>query len=84
MLLIGITEAADDTVCGTLLLDLDHRPLTRTVSLVEPLGDDAVERPAAAVEPFEGGVAVGRRGRQEKAANALCGKEALESLAALA
>src|SRR4051794_22127910 len=84
MLLFCIAVAADDTVCRALLFDFDHRPLAWAVRLVEPLGDDAVERAAAALQPFESGGAINRRRREDQARNAVLGKEALKSLPALA
>src|SRR5947209_18779097 len=63
-LLFGVAEPAGDAVGGTLLLDLDHRPLARAVALVGALVDYAVEGAAAAFQPADGLGSVAGHGRQ--------------------
>src|SRR5438270_11383971 len=82
LLLFRIAEAADDAVSGALLFDFDHRPLARAVVLVGALGDHAVERAAAALEPAERDVAVAGHWRQLETWRHVGTKETLQLLAA--
>src|SRR5438105_10843321 len=83
MFLCGIAEAADDAVGGALLLDLDHRPLARAIVLRGALGDYAVERTAAALEPGEGRIPVVGYRRQVEPALLILAEEPLQLLASL-
>ena len=61
-----VPEAADHAIRGAFRLDLDHRAFAWPVGIVEPLGDDTVERSATSLEPIERFLAViGDRGKQE-------------------
>ena len=47
----GIPEAADDTIDGVVLPDLQHRALTGSIGLFDSLGDDPVECDSRTLEP---------------------------------
>src|SRR5436190_3201810 len=83
LFLLRIAKAADDTVRGALLLDLDHCPLARLVGLLRPLGDDAVECPTAPFEPAQRNLAASRRRRKLKAGNHVLRKEAFQRFSPL-
>src|SRR5512146_424473 len=58
LLLLSVEESADDAVSRALLFHLDHRALAGAIFEVAPLGDDAVERSATALEPGYCGLSV--------------------------
>ena len=62
-----VAEAADHAVCRAQPLDLEHRALAGEVGAVAPLGDDAVQRAARAVQPALGLLAVRGAGRELQA-----------------
>src|SRR5688572_19984319 len=82
-LLFGIAKATHHAVRGAQLLHLDHCPLAEPVRLIEPLGDDPVQRAAAALQPAERDATIRCDRRKKKA---LCGVglvERLERLSAI-
>src|SRR5437764_987962 len=72
---LRVAEPADDAVGGALLLDLDHRPLARAVFEIGALGDDSVERAAAALQPTDRHVPVAGHRRQLEAGSPVFSKE---------
>ncbi len=66
-----------------MLLDLDHRALARLVRLVEPLGDDPVERATGVAEPSLGELAVGGDRREQQARRGGLGHELFKCLPSL-
>src|SRR5437763_2954417 len=81
--LFSIAESADDAVSGALLLDLDHRPLSRTIFLVRTLGDHSVERSAAAPQPGERHLSVASHRRELKARRDILAEELFQFFAPL-
>ena len=60
-LLLPVAESANHAVCGSQLLHLDHRALTKAIRLAEAFRDHAIQRAAAALEPAKGNIAIGGR-----------------------
>ena len=44
-------EASNDAIRGPVLFHFEHRALARAVRIVDPLGDNAVQRSAALRQP---------------------------------
>ncbi len=66
LLLLRIAEAADNAIRRPQLLDLDHPAFARLVDAVTRLGDDAVDRAAGMLQPFQRLAPLGRaRGKPQ-------------------